>query len=132
MGLLKQMEQVVEEYESALIAKVTGNDPVELCDDLRRECDDHAIVCNQHRVLVPNEYTVELAPEVHDELAARGGQVGQRLTDVLAQHAAKRDYEWAGPLTVHITAADVPNGRYRVTSTASTHIPAGALTSRTT
>ncbi|MFD8542886.1 DUF3662 domain-containing protein [Streptomyces sp. NPDC059649] len=131
MGLLKQMEHVVEECESALIAKITGNDPVELCDDLRRECDEHTIVCNQHRVLVPNEYTVELAPEVHAELAARGGQVGQQLTDVLAQHATKRDYEWAGPLAVHVTAADVPNGRYRITSTARAHIPAGALAART-
>ncbi|WP_030801138.1 MULTISPECIES: DUF3662 domain-containing protein [unclassified Streptomyces] len=131
MGLLKQMEQVVEECESALIAKIAGNDPVELCDDLRRECDDHAVVCSQHRVLVPNEYTVELAPEVHDELAAQGGQIGQRLTDVLAHHAAKRDYEWAGPLTVHVTAAPVPNGRYRITSSARTHIPAGAPAPRT-
>ncbi|WUF59468.1 DUF3662 domain-containing protein [Streptomyces decoyicus] len=119
-------ERVVEDCESALLAKIFRTDPVQLFDALRQECDSHAVVCSQSRVLVPNDYTVELAKGVHDELAERGGQVGQQLTDVLARHAVDRGYEWAGPLTVHVTAADVPNGRYRISSAALAHIPAAA------
>ncbi|WP_435848119.1 DUF3662 domain-containing protein [Streptomyces decoyicus] len=126
MGLLMRWERVVEDCESALLAKIFRSDPVQLFDALRQECDGHAVVCSQSRVLVPNDYTVELAKEVHDELAERGGQVGQQLTDVLARHAVDRGYEWAGPLTVHVTAADVPNGRYRISSAALAHIPAAA------
>lgn len=126
MGMLRRLERAVEDCESALLAKIFRTDPVQLFDDLRQECDEHAVVCSRHRVLVPNDYTVELAPEVHDALAARGGEVGQQLTDVLARHAVERDYEWAGPLTVHVTAAEVPNGRYRVSSAALAHIPAVA------
>ncbi|MGW2918330.1 DUF3662 domain-containing protein [Streptomyces angustmyceticus] len=119
-------ERVVEECESALIAKIFRIDPVQLLDALREECDAHAVVCSQSRVLVPNDYTVELARKVHDELAAHGGEVGQHLTDVLDRHATDRGYEWAGPLTVHVTIGDVPNGRYRISSAALAHIPAGA------
>ncbi|MGW7486533.1 DUF3662 domain-containing protein [Streptomyces sp. NPDC054786] len=126
MGLLRRWERAVEDCESALLAKIFRTDPVQLFDALRQECDDRAVVCSQHRVLVPNDYTVELAEEVHDELAARGGQMGRQLTDVLDRHAAERGYEWAGPLTVHVAAAEVPNGRYRISSAALAHIPVGA------
>ncbi|MFE7539185.1 DUF3662 domain-containing protein [Streptomyces platensis] len=126
MGILRRWERVVEDCESALVAKIFRTDPVQLLDALRRECDGHAIVCSQSRVLVPNDYTVELAQHVHDELAARGGEVGRQLTDVLAGHAVDRGYEWAGPLTVHVTTAEVPNGRYRISSAALAHIPAAA------
>ncbi|WP_395372858.1 DUF3662 domain-containing protein [Streptomyces tubercidicus] len=123
---MRRWERVVEDCESALVAKIFRTDPVQMLDALRRECDDHAIVCSQSRVLVPNDYTVELAEQVHDVLAARGGEVGRQLTDVLARHAADRGYEWAGPLTVHVTTAEVPNGRYRISSAALAHIPAVA------
>ncbi|WP_327158854.1 DUF3662 domain-containing protein [Streptomyces tubercidicus] len=126
MGIMRRWERVVEDCESALVAKIFRTDPVQMLDALRRECDDHAIVCSQSRVLVPNDYTVELAEQVHDVLAARGGEVGRQLTDVLARHAADRGYEWAGPLTVHVTTAEVPNGRYRISSAALAHIPAVA------
>ncbi|MFG2140985.1 DUF3662 domain-containing protein [Streptomyces sp. NPDC048650] len=126
MGFLRRMERVVEECESTLLAKIFPTEPVELFDDLRDECDDHAIVCSPDRVLVPNDYTVELARVVHDKLAEESGQVGRQLTDVLARHAAERGYEWAGPLTVHVTTADVPNGRYRISSAALAHVPAAA------
>ncbi|MEW9519862.1 DUF3662 domain-containing protein [Streptomyces tubercidicus] len=126
MGILRRWERVVEDCESALVAKIFRTDPVQMLDALRRECDDHAIVCSQSRVLVPNDYTVELAEQVHDVLAARGGEVGRQLTDVLARHAADCGYEWAGPLTVHVTRAEVPNGRYRISSAALAHIPAVA------
>ncbi|MFE6741766.1 DUF3662 domain-containing protein [Streptomyces tubercidicus] len=126
MGILRRWERVVEDCESALVAKIFRTDPVQMLDALRRECDDHAIVCSQSRVLVPNDYTVELAEQVHDVLAARGGEVGRQLTDVLARHAADHGYEWAGPLTVHVTTAEVPNGRYRISSAALAHIPAVA------
>ncbi|MFG2888492.1 DUF3662 domain-containing protein [Streptomyces sp. NPDC048248] len=119
-----RLERVVEDCESALLAKVFHSEPVQLFEDLRRECDEHAVVCSHERVLVPNAYTVELAGAVHDELAAHGGQIGEELVDILARHAADRDYEWAGPLTVHVVRSDeVPNGRYRISSTAMAHIP---------
>ncbi|MEV6653633.1 DUF3662 domain-containing protein [Streptomyces sp. NPDC051219] len=125
MGTLSRWEQAVERWENALLAKVFRSDPVELLDALRRECDGHAVVCSKSRVVVPNAYNVELADGVYEELARRGSQVGQALTDSLARHAERSGYEWAGPLTVHVAkSSHVPNGRYRISSNATPNIRA--------
>jgi hypothetical protein len=128
MGRLKRWERAIERLEHALLAKVVGSEPVELLDALRRECDDHAVVCSHHRVVVPNAYTVELAGEVWDQLAQHSDRVGQELTDALLRHGERHLYEWAGPLTVHLTGtAHLPGGRYRVTSTPMNSIRADTL-----
>ncbi|MBZ4017624.1 DUF3662 domain-containing protein [Streptomyces purpurogeneiscleroticus] len=124
MGLLTQVEDAMEHWEHTLVNRVFRSDPVRLVDALRRECDDHAVVCSEHRILVPNAYDIELARYVHQELAGRDGHVGRALTDALARHAAEQGYEWAGPLTVHVaeTRHHLANGRYRITSQALPHI----------
>ncbi|MGV9253126.1 DUF3662 domain-containing protein [Streptomyces sp. NPDC003697] len=130
MSALSALEQALENRWEALWARIAGKGPVELLDALRQECDAHAVVCSQDRVIVPNAYDVELADRVHDELMHHGGRVGQVLTDSLARHAERNGYEWAGPLTVHITRAhDVPNGRYRIASHVMRHVSAEAFRS---
>ncbi|MFI8192587.1 DUF3662 domain-containing protein [Streptomyces sp. NPDC085946] len=125
MGALSALEEALENRWEALWARVFDKEPVELLDALHRECDGNTVVCAEGRVMVPNAYDVELADEVHEELTRRGGGVGQVLTDSLARHAERHGYEWAGPLTVHITRSpDVPNGRYRVTSSVMPHVSA--------
>jgi hypothetical protein len=125
MGALSTLEQAMEHGWEALWARVVDREPVELLDALRRECDSNVVVCSESRVVVPNAYDVELADFAYDELVRRGSSVGQALTDSLARHGERQGYEWAGPLTVHISRSDrVPNGRYRVTSGAMPHVSA--------
>ncbi|MFC7819663.1 DUF3662 domain-containing protein [Streptomyces sp. NPDC057367] len=128
MGAISALEKTIENRVEALRARVFDKDPVELLDALRTECDSKAVVSPAGRVLVPNAYDVALAGAVHDELARRGGQVGQVLTDSLARHAERRGYEWTGPLAVHVTRSDdVPGGRYRVASGVLPHVSAGGF-----
>ncbi|MDH6485201.1 DUF3662 domain-containing protein [Streptomyces sp. SAI-127] len=125
MGALSTLEQAMEHGWEALWARVLDREPVELLEALRRECDSHVVVCSESRVVVPNAYDVELADFAYDELVRRDSSVGQALTDSLARHGERQGYEWAGPLTVHISRSDhVPNGRYRVTSGAMPHVSA--------
>ncbi|WP_406163038.1 DUF3662 domain-containing protein [Streptomyces sp. NBC_00882] len=125
MGALSTLEQAMEHGWEALWARLLDREPVELLEVLRRECDSHVVVCSESRVVVPNAYDVELADFAYDELVRRGSSVGQALTDSLARHGERQGYEWAGPLTVHISRSDhVPNGRYRVTSGAMPHVSA--------
>ncbi|WP_326660722.1 DUF3662 domain-containing protein [Streptomyces canus] len=125
MGALSTLEQAMEHGWEALWARVLDREPVELLEALRRECDSHVVVCSESRVVVPNAYDVKLADFAYDELVRRGSNVGQALTDSLARHGERQGYEWAGPLTVHISRSDhVPNGRYRVTSGAMPHVSA--------
>lgn len=128
MGTLRRWERKVERWERALLSKVFPDEPVELLDALRRECDDHAVVCSHSRVVVPNAYEVELSGDVYEELARHGERVGQELTDSLARHGEDKGYEWAGPLAVRVTPSDdVPNGRYRVTSAPTPQVRADAF-----
>ncbi|MFE9774666.1 DUF3662 domain-containing protein [Streptomyces sp. NPDC005931] len=125
MSALSALEESLESRWEALWARMLGREPVEILDALRRECDSHTVVCGAGRVMVPNAYEVELADPVHEELTRRGGRVGQTLTDSLARHAERKGYEWAGPLAVHVRrSSEVPNGRYRVTSTVMPHVSA--------
>ncbi|GAA2273318.1 hypothetical protein GCM10010415_45620 [Streptomyces atrovirens] len=128
MSALSALEEALENRWEALWARLSGREPVELVDALRRECDSHAVVCRAGRVMVPNAYDVELAEPVHEELTRRGSRVGQALTDRLARHAARHGYEWAGPLAVHVRrSAEVPNGRFRVASSVMPHVSADAF-----
>ncbi|MGI5484369.1 DUF3662 domain-containing protein [Streptomyces lavendofoliae] len=125
-GTLTRWERALERWQSALVSKVVRHEPVELLDALRRECDQHAVVCSGTRVVVPNAYEVELAAGVHAQLLRHGGgDVGQALTDALARHGESRGYEWAGPLTVRVTPAARPAGDpYRVCSSPMPHVRA--------
>jgi hypothetical protein len=125
MSAISALEEALESRWEALWARVVDKEPVELLDALRRECDDNVVVCSESRVVVPNAYDVELADHVYDELTRRDSRVGQELTDSLMRHAEEKGYEWAGPLTVHVTrSSHVPNGRYRVTSCVMNHVSA--------
>ncbi|ANS70041.1 hypothetical protein SLINC_7817 [Streptomyces lincolnensis] len=125
MSSISALEQALENRWEALWARLFDKEPVELVDELRRECDRHTVVCSETRTVVPNAYDVELADFVYDELTRRGSRVGQELTDSLARHAERHGYEWAGPLTVHLSRAPhLPNGRYRVASRVMTHVSA--------
>ncbi|MFF8831029.1 DUF3662 domain-containing protein [Streptomyces sp. NPDC015131] len=129
-GTLTRWERALERWQSALVSKAFSHEPVELLDALRRECDEHAVVCSGTRVVVPNAYEVELDVPVLEELTRRGcvDDVGRELTDALARHGERKGYEWAGPLTVRISAAPRPAGDpYRVSSSPMAHVRADAF-----
>ncbi|WP_344073171.1 DUF3662 domain-containing protein [Streptomyces crystallinus] len=126
---MTRWERALERWQSALLSKVHRQEPVELVGALHDECDSHAVVCSQARVVVPNAYAVELDTVVYAELVRHGcADVGEVLTDDLVRHGRRQGYEWAGPLTIRITATSLPPGDpYRVYSTPMPHVRADAF-----
>jgi hypothetical protein len=126
---LTRWERTLERWQSALFPGGKDHGSVELIDALQQACDREAVVCSENRVVVPNAYEVELATDVHAELVRAGcDDVGEKLTDALARHGRRKDYEWAGPLTVRITPTDLPDGEpYRVSSGPMPHVRADAF-----
>ncbi|MFF8609587.1 DUF3662 domain-containing protein [Streptomyces sp. NPDC015346] len=126
---LTRWERALERWQQALLEKAHPHQPVELLDALQHECDRHAVVCSESRVVAPNAYEVELDAKVHAELVRHGcGDVGEALADNLARHGVERGYEWAGPLTVHITPTPLPSGeQYRVYSSPMPYVRADAF-----
>ncbi|MFF3488354.1 DUF3662 domain-containing protein [Streptomyces sp. NPDC002701] len=128
MSTLTGLERALERFGGSLLAQFRQKEPVELVEALRKECDDHIVVCSESRTVVPNAYDVELAEFAHEELERNGQRIDQVLTDSLLRHGETMGYEWAGPLTVHVTKSrDVPNGRYRVSSHVMKHVRAAAF-----
>ena len=126
MSTLTGLERALERFGESLLAQIRHKEPVEVVGALHKECDDNVVVCSESRVVVPNAYEVELAESAHQELERNGGRVDQVLADSLARHGESQGYEWAGPLTVHVTGSrSLPNGRYRVTSRAMRHVRLG-------
>ncbi|MFF5970084.1 DUF3662 domain-containing protein [Streptomyces sp. NPDC012769] len=127
---LTRWERALERWQSAVVSRLRPtHEPVELLDALREECDRHAVVCSETRVVVPNAYEVELDAGVYEQLVRHGcGDVGELLTDNLARHGRRRGYEWAGPLAIHITPTPLPSGDpYRVHSSPMPHVRADAF-----
>ncbi|MGW6842937.1 DUF3662 domain-containing protein [Streptomyces sp. NPDC054958] len=131
MGTLKGWERAIEQAEQALAEKLFGSgaEEAEVVEALLRTCDEQAVVCSSHRIVVPNVYTVELPPAVYAEIRPHLTGVGHELTDRLERHGEGAAYEWAGPLTVRLAAAErVPNGRYQIRCAPMAHITSAPLT----
>ncbi|MBM9623851.1 FhaA domain-containing protein [Streptomyces zhihengii] len=128
-GGLSRWERAWERWQNSLLRKVRRRGHVELLEALHRECDDNAVVCSENRVVVPNAYEVELDAQVHEELTRRGrGGVGEALAEDLVRHGEHNGYEWAGPLTVRVTAVAHPRADpYRVSSSPMPHVRADAF-----
>ncbi|WP_030716325.1 DUF3662 domain-containing protein [Streptomyces sp. NRRL F-2580] len=130
MGTLKGWERAIERAEQALAEKLFGSDAMEadVVEALIRTCDEQAVVCSSHRIVVPNVYTLELPPPVYALIGPHLTIVGQELIDLLERHGEGKGYEWAGPLTVRLAAAEhVPNGRYQVRCAPMAHITSAPL-----
>ncbi|MFF3652544.1 DUF3662 domain-containing protein [Streptomyces sp. NPDC002181] len=130
MDTLKGWERAIEQAERALVERLFGMEAAEaeVVRALLRTCDERAVVCSSRRIVVPNVYSVELPPAVFTEIGPHLTLVGQELTDRLERHGRRRGYEWAGPLTVRLDAAErIPNGRYRVRCAPMEHITSAPL-----
>ncbi|WIE72196.1 DUF3662 and FHA domain-containing protein [Curtobacterium sp. MCJR17_020] len=104
MGLLDNFERGLERAVNGAFAKTfrSGVQPVEISSALRRELDTKAAVVSRERILVPNEFTVRLAPPDF----TRMNDVGRPLIDELAQmahqHAVAQNYSFSGPVTIRL------------------------------
>ncbi|GAA4977601.1 DUF3662 and FHA domain-containing protein [Kineococcus glutinatus] len=106
--MLDRFEKGVERAVSSAFAKAFRSEvqPVEIASALRRELDDRAAVLARGRTLVPNSFTVELAPSDHGKLASWQDTLADELVAAVTQHAEKQRYAFVGPVQVGFHQAD--------------------------
>ncbi len=102
MGLLDKFEKGVERAVNGVFARTfkSGVQPVEIASALRRELDERAAVLGRGRTLVPNHFTVTLAPDDHDRLVEWVDALADELAAAVTQHADTQRYAFVGPVTV--------------------------------
>jgi hypothetical protein len=129
MGVLQRFEQRLEEAVSGAFARVfqSAVQPVEIAAALQRELDNGAQILSRDRVLVPNDFTVELAQTDFERLAPYGGTLSGELSELVHEHVAEQHYTLAGPLKLEfVHQPDLTTGRFRIRSRASAAVTPAA------
>jgi len=101
MPLLRTIERRIEAiFEGAFGRAFRAHvQPVELARKLAKEMDDHR-TASVTRVYVPNEYTVYLSPDDHDQFSSYEEALCKELQEYLSEHAQREHY--ALPSAPHV------------------------------
>lgn len=120
------MAGVLQRFERRLEGAVTGAfarafrsavQPVEIAAALQREIDNSAHILSRDRMLVPNDFTVELSPSDHERLDPFGRTLIEELAQLVNDHVREQHYTLAGPLAIRLTeTGELGTGRFRVRS----------------
>ncbi|MGJ0205090.1 FhaA domain-containing protein [Leucobacter sp. gxy201] len=106
MGILDSVERGLERAVNGAFARTfrSGVQPVEIASALKRELDIGAVIVDRDRVLVPNRFTVRVAPNEADRLRSIGDTLEQELRGVVSKHAQRQNYQLLGEPDVEIRA----------------------------
>ncbi|MBB5633160.1 hypothetical protein BKA04_001383 [Cryobacterium mesophilum] len=104
MGLLDSFEKGLERVVNGAFARTfkSGLQPVEITAALRRELDTKAVVVARDRILVPNRFTVHLAPGDHARMTGIGPTLIDELTQLIQTHATAQRYQFAGGISIRL------------------------------
>jgi hypothetical protein len=103
MSVLRNIESKLESLFEGVFGRAfrTNVQPVELARKLIKEMDDHKNV-SVSRVYVPNEYTIYLSPQDHEQFASYEAQLRDELAEYLAEHARRESYVLLTPPQVQL------------------------------
>lgn len=119
MGVLQRFERRLETLVEGAFAKVFKGEvhPREIALALQREIDDRKAIVSEDRVLVPNDFLVDLSPHDHDRLSPYAEPLAEELTAMIREHADEQGYRFVGPLKVGFEMAeDLDTGLFRIRS----------------
>lgn len=104
MGLLDSFEKGLERIVNGAFARTfkSGLQPVEITAALRRELDTKAAIVSRDRILVPNKFTVHLAPGDHARMTGIGPTLIDELTQLIQTHATAQHYQFSGGISIRL------------------------------
>lgn len=102
MSLFERMERKLERTVNGVFARAFRAEvqPLELASALRRAMDDRATMLGRGRTIVPNLFTVELAPNDYERLTEFDEELEDELVAAAQEHAESQRYQPGGPLQV--------------------------------
>jgi hypothetical protein len=121
VSVLRNIERKIGGLVEGVFSRTfrSGVQPVELARKLAKEMDDHRTI-SIHRVYVPNEYTVYLAPPDREQFAGYEPQLRDELAEYLVEHARREGYTLATrPLVVLETEPELSVGEFGIAVAAS-------------
>jgi len=119
LGILDNFEKGLERVVNGAFAKTfkSGLQPLEVTAALRRELDTKAAVVSRDRILVPNTFTVRLAPGDHERMTTLGPALIDEFTQLVQQHATAQHYAFAGGISIKLERdTSLTDGMVRIDS----------------
>jgi hypothetical protein len=117
--VLQRFERRLEGLVEGAFARAFGGvvQPVEVAAALQREAADKKAIVGQGRVLVPNEYVVELGSSDAERLQEYDEPLRKELADMVTEHAQEQGWSFVGSVKVRFeTVDDLATGLFRVRS----------------
>ncbi|KAA1380383.1 FhaA domain-containing protein [Aeromicrobium fastidiosum] len=118
-GVLQRFEQRLEGAVTGAFARAfrSAVQPVEIAAALQREVDNSAHILSRERMLVPNDFTVELSPPDFDRLNPFSTTLADELETLVKEHVTEQRYTMAGQFEIAFKQVnDLSTGRFRVRS----------------
>ncbi|MCA1712529.1 MAG: DUF3662 and FHA domain-containing protein [Actinobacteria bacterium] len=119
MGVLQRFERRLEGLVEGAFARAFGGvvQPVEVAAALQREAADKKAIVGQGRVLVPNQYVVELGTADCERLGEYDAALREELAAMVSEHAQEQGWSFVGPVAVRFEGVDdLKTGIFRVRS----------------
>jgi hypothetical protein len=119
VGVLQRFERRLEGLvEGAFARAFKGNvEPVEIAAALEREALDKKAIVGAGRVLVPNEYVVELGEADYARLSPYARQLGVELATMVQESAAEQQWSFVGDVQVSLAeVSDLETGVFHIRS----------------
>lgn len=130
MGLFDKVEKGIERTVNRAFAKAFKAEvaPVEVASALRRAMDERATPLGHGRTMVPNLFTVDLAPSDFARYDEYSDAISDDLIAAAQEHAETQAYTPGGPIEVRFEQAqDLETGVFRVhPSTSKRSVASGA------
>jgi hypothetical protein len=119
-GVLQRFEQRLEGAVTGAFARAfrSAVQPVEIAAALQREVDNSAHILSRDRMLVPNDFTVELSPPDFERLNPFSTTLSDELGTLVKEHVAEQRYTMAGELEISFKKAGHRGDGQRMTETA--------------
>ena len=119
-GVLQRFEQRLEGAVTGAFARAfrSAVQPVEIAAALQREVDNSAHILSRERMLVPNDFTVELSPPTTSASRRSATRCPTSSPSWSRSTSSEQRYTLAGPLEHRLRArrGDLGTGRFRVRS----------------
>lgn len=122
MGVLQRFERRLEGLVEGVFARAFGGvvEPVEIAAALVREAEDKKAILGPGRVLVPNDYTVELGTSDAARLSTYDAPLRAELAAMVSEHATEQGWSFVGPVGVRFKQVDsLDTGVFRISSSTS-------------
>jgi hypothetical protein len=119
VGVLQRFERRLEGLVQGAFTRAFGGwvEPVEVAAALTREAQDRKTIVAAGRVLVPNDYVVELGPSDADRLRDYDEPLRAELASMVRESAQEHGWSFVGPVGVTFHEVDdLDTGAFRVRS----------------